>query len=200
MLPKYKVIDRLLVTSDNSALHVGLYKVDEQTLRVLHKVILLIRRENIEELNKMIDHSKQFMDQGKYITLSKNCNRLKEKIINSIDNMEDDQEVNINKFQAIVSTLSITVKYFGALGRNIYRFASMLNQIRKKGYDHYTQMKKFQSEIQKYLIDSLETELASIEDSLASYQTRLAKTKTIINYNKERSQMSYREILDKERK
>ena len=82
MLPKYKVIDQLLVTSDNSALHVALYKVDEQTLRILHKVILLIRKSNIEELSKTLEHSRQFMSQGKYLTLSKKCNKLKERIQN----------------------------------------------------------------------------------------------------------------------
>ena len=41
--------------------------------------------------------------------------------------MDDDEQANMNKFAAIVSTLSTTVKYFGAIGRSFYNFASMLN-------------------------------------------------------------------------
>lgn len=50
LLPKYAVVDKILISSNNCALHLGLYKVDETTLQDLRKVILLIRKENVGEL------------------------------------------------------------------------------------------------------------------------------------------------------
>ena len=60
-------------------------------------------------------------------------------------------------------------------------------------------MKKFKNDVQKYLIDSIEIEIGSIEDSLASYQTRLARTETIIQFNKQKSQLSLSEVHEKEK-
>ena len=73
ILPKYQAVNQLLIESDNTALQAGIYKADQQTLRILNRVILLMRKQNIEELNATINNSQQFIGQKKYLSLSNKC-------------------------------------------------------------------------------------------------------------------------------
>lgn len=70
ILPDYKIVDQLLIESDNSAIHAGIYKADQQTLKILNRVILLMRKQNMVELNTTINNSQQFIGQQKYLSLS----------------------------------------------------------------------------------------------------------------------------------
>lgn len=104
----------------------------------MRKVILLIRKDHTEELSQSLENSKQFMGQLKYLELQKKCAALKEKIRNDMEDLQSVDPAEMTTFQSIVSTLGVSVRFIGVVGKGIYNAAVSLHQRIKKGNEHYT--------------------------------------------------------------